>query len=224
MANFEDEKEASFFEQISLSSNLNKSNELPDDIIRLKLHATTGYSLTRSSTMTSNPVADGSDRTDHYVNNIATIKLNGVIADNINPFRFNRNEKTSQDYTEEVKRLQDSKSIVTVVLPEVGYFENCMIKSFSPSRKTATGLGSSVSITFQQLLVATIGNVRKVSLENTDALSAPNDSGSGNVTKTEMSVFENLESLDSQDKIAYMKKLEELKDYVGASANLGVNP
>lgn len=151
-----------------------------DHIVRrLQLHATTGFSISRKSAVTTQPMADNADRADHYRNEAVTIKLDGYIADagildaptdalgnvldgfddhlNINTW-IGGNRTTSEEYMQDITSIQETKQLVTVILPTIGLFSNCMITEFLPKREVSTGLGLRVTITLQKLLVASVGS------------------------------------------------------------------
>jgi len=210
---FGKQKEAFLYLQDGLSTGLTKSSLIPDSVTRLKLHATTGYSIKRNSKMTSQPVSDGSNRADHYTNNLASITLSGVIADQINPFRLNRKEKTSQEYVEEIMRMQSTKQRITVVLPQIGFFSNCMITNFTPTRRTGTGLGTEVSITLQRILVATLGTTRKVRVLDNDLTAEESINSTIDVNGGDLPVYTNAQSLENEEIIAdnFARAIEESK-------------
>jgi len=202
------EKEAYFYVQTE--------DGKPQDIIKMKLHATTGYSISRSSTVSTQPVSDGSDKSDHYTNNMVSIRLSGVIADQINPFRFDRSEKTSTDYVEEINSIIDKKKVVTVVLPELGLYKDCMIADFNPSRRTQTGLGTSVSLSFKKILIATVGTVKRVKVEEADKLADKDGSGNASTYVVDGDVYVPLKNLELKDKLDNYQIMEkvELSRYI----------
>lgn len=182
-------KEVYLYKQDSFSS---VPEEQINNSIRLKLHATTGYSTSRSASATAQPVSDASDRTDHVTNNGTILRLAGVIADHVNPFRIDRSERTSIDYVEEINALMDNRSLVTVVFPSLGLHQNCYITSFTSSRRTDTGLGTEVDLTIQKLLIAEVADIKQVRVLDQDITATGKDSGSVSTTASDLNVLENL--------------------------------
>ena len=178
-----------------------KAPRIPDDKRRIQLHATTRFSVDRDSKATTQPMADNSDRADHYRNNSVVINLEGYVADstvidsptdsdgnvlegyadiNINTY-IGGTRISSEEYIYEIQKLQNEKRLVTVVLPTLGMYGNCVITSFKPAKETSVGKGVRVSLKLQQLLVATVGKFKAVTDTFEDQNATKQDKGAVDV-------------------------------------------
>ena len=112
-----------------------------------------GFDITRNqehtfdSTITSNPIEDGSQITDHIINESDRLSLKGMMSDT--PIRLLSGvrdiaeqglggESRSKSTFDTLKELRDTKTLLTIVT-SLNTYTNMAIRSFSVPRDNTTG-------------------------------------------------------------------------------------
>lgn len=128
--------------------------ETDDDFFEFQ--ATTDANVQLRSTISSNPVQNISSVSDNVFSQQATITLRGGLSPLVRASSFSEGQafKTPQEYIEGIKKIRDSKQIVTVHLANNEIFQDCLIENINYSANSKNYLGYSVTLTLKQIQVA----------------------------------------------------------------------
>ncbi len=179
------------------------------DIMSLyELHATTDISVSFASEVTSYPIEDGSDVTDNVVLSAIEVSFQGILTDvkqegSLLSIDTVKNLLTSQkdeaaikakaEYIEDLRRLQKEKEIFLVYFSgdndgELSDLELAILTQFDISKTAEIGSSWEVSVTLQEIRVATRAQVDAQPSADFSALLAANKKGAGSsadLTKVE---------------------------------------
>lgn len=123
------------------------------------LDATEEYGKSYSAQVTTHPVSDKTDRADHYQVDPVTLQFSGVISnDSINIYEWadglGVGTSRCQAYVQRLEKIFKEKILVVIRMPDTPSTENCMITSLSITRDVQWSNGFRVSITAQQIMLA----------------------------------------------------------------------
>lgn len=125
------------------------SPDLKRDLI---LDAVFNISSDVSCDVVQTPVESGAFIAEHYRRNPRTVSFTGIISDT----KINKEDPLSvQQYVSGINNIIDDKEYFTLYTDAVNIpnLEKCLIQSFSLSRDQSTGIGLSVNITVQEVLI-----------------------------------------------------------------------
>lgn len=132
----------SLFAQVNTPGTIIKS-----DTVEIAMDITDSQDHVFESTITSNPIEDGSQVTDHIINEPDKLTLKGMMTDS--PVRFASGvqdiaeqglggESRSKSTFDTLKELRDSKTLVTITTT-LNIYTNMAIRSFTVPRNSTTG-------------------------------------------------------------------------------------
>lgn len=124
------------------------------------MDATTDYGTTLSASITSNPVSNKTDKSDHYRVQNQQFSLSGVVSTStLDVYNWeikpNGSLDRPQQYVKKITDLVKSKSLVSVYMPHGMSATNCMITSVALKKVAPKGNLLSVNIKVKQLEVVT---------------------------------------------------------------------
>lgn len=125
------------------------SPDLDRDLI---LDAVFNISSDVSCDVVQTPVESGAFISEHYRRNPRTVIFTGIISDT----KVNKEDPLSvQEYVSGINSTIDSKEYFTLYTDAVNIpnLEKCLIQSFGLTRDQSTGIGLSVTITVQEVLI-----------------------------------------------------------------------
>ncbi len=150
-----------------------------NDATPLYLSATTRVTSTRSSTVSSHPLASGNDTTNHSTTNNETITVQGILSDSpsILGLFASENQSDMVAILKELKEIRVNKELVDVHFFELGEPAiDCLITNIVVDKTVKTGDGVSVTISFKAVLLAPTSIV-VTSEAKADKLSAKTEGG-----------------------------------------------
>lgn len=124
----------------------------PDLNRNLILDAVFNLSSDISCDVVQTPVESGAFISEHYRRNPRTVSFSGIISDT----KVNKEDPLSvQEYVSGINSIIDSKEYFTLYTDAVNIpsLEKCLIQSFGLTRDQSTGIGLSVTITVQEVLI-----------------------------------------------------------------------
>ncbi len=124
----------------------------PDLNRNLILDAVFNISSDVSCDVVQTPVESGAFISEHYRRNPRTVSFSGIISDT----KVNKEDPLSvQEYVSGINSIIDSKEYFTLYTDAVNIpnLEKCLIQSFGLTRDQSTGVGLSVTITVQEVLI-----------------------------------------------------------------------
>lgn len=154
----------------------------------IMLSCTREFKIDRRSEVTNYPVAKTqSSSSDHVREYGAKITLDGIITDSLfglAEFLFSAQKaKNTEEIVEELKKLQKSRKLVSVHLPDGLTVNNCVITQTTFTREKNVANGFIASISLQELLITEVTptEVKAESVENQAAKDSPKgvDTGQG---------------------------------------------
>ena len=177
------------------------SPDLDRDLI---LDAVFNISSDVSCDVVQTPVESGAFISEHYRRNPRTVSFSGIISDT----KVNKEDPLSvQEYVSGINSIIDSKEYFTLYTDSVNIpnLEKCLIQSFGLTRDQSTGIGLSVTITVQEVLI--IDRAKPTTL----SVSRSSSAGSGTNAKDNKDKPEK----DSGDKSTKQQDLSVLKQFIG---------
>lgn len=147
----------------------------------LELTSTTEINVNETSNVTKHPLEDGSEISDHIVNNNRSISFSGLISDvrrlsggDENVTSDSTPSNTSKDvreYYDLLQKLRDSKERFSVIWDiRFPTATDCLITSVNLVRNKDTGTGYNISLAFEQVRVVkrATEEVRRADLRDPD--------------------------------------------------------
>lgn len=155
------------------------------------LDATEEYGKSYSAQVTTHPVSDKTDRADHYQVDPVTLQFSGVISnDSIRIYEWAAGlgvgTSRCQAYIQRLEKIFKEKILVEIRMPDTPSTENCMITSLSITRDSQWSNGFKVSITAQQIMLASGAITTAPNPIKQDAVSETPNSGSNTTKSTEV--------------------------------------
>lgn len=154
----------------------------------------------RRSTVTKIPVEQGSDISDHIINEPDAVSITGFIS-STPMLQTILNGAVEVDRVtsvlEALERLRLSKTLFTVSTGLKPLYRNMAIEDFTPSRNSSTGKGMEFTIQLSQLIVVKNQTVaipkETIGGNENDQLQAQNEVSQGQTTSGESAIVENNE-------------------------------
>lgn len=140
----------------------------PDLNRNLILDAVFNISSDVSCDVVQTPVESGAFISEHYRRNPRTVSFTGIISDT----KVNKEDPLSvQEYVSGINSIIDSKEYFTLYTDAVNIpnLEKCLIQSFGLTRDQSTGIGLSVSITVQEVLIIDRAKPTTLNVKRTDS-------------------------------------------------------
>lgn len=147
----------------------------------LELTSTTEINVNETSNVTKHPLEDGSEISDHIVNNNRSISFSGLISDvrrlsggdeNVTSDGTPANaSKDVREYYDLLQKLRDSKERFSVIWDiRFPTATDCLITSVNLVRNKDTGTGYNISLAFEQVRVVkrATEEVRRADLRDPD--------------------------------------------------------
>lgn len=129
-----------------------------------ELDATETIQISETSELTSNPIQDGRQVSDHVITNNSIITFSGKISSVKSvAFRSKPDFDTPEDFIRELRRLRKSGDPVTVfVTDEVDPYQNCVVKGLELSQESGRGTFKVINDNGQKIIGGSCWNVTLV--------------------------------------------------------------
>ena len=161
-------------------------NDEEAEVTQIILDATTDYSKKVTARVSTNPVGDKSDVSDHYRVMPHTLSFSGVISNDVVKFypwlSSGESANRAQEYVEKIEKIIAKKSLVTCYMPDGLMTTDCLITSFTARRDVSWSNGFNVEMTLQRITTLTGSVSSKPSDDTADSLSGTSNNGSKTTT------------------------------------------